>query len=201
MPKPNYKYLTQQEIADMANVSQVAVSRALKRETLVWSYKEDGKRDGIDPENPINKAYLQIHLQENIGNKVDVQAGKDAERSQTTGKGYDPLLSQAIANKKQQEAELVKARQLKTNIDLAITMKTLIPIDFFDKLWKANVSGLHNYILPLGDRISTEIAAICGVTDSEKVQQINEYIDEETTTALKLVQDEVKKTIRALELI
>ena len=201
MPKYNYKFLSQKEFADLAGVTQVSISRALKRETLVWSYKENGKRDGIDPENPINKAYLETRQRENAGNRVDVQATKDVEKGLGGSTAADPELTQAMTYKRTQDAELIKAKQLKTNVELAIKMKTLIPLDFFDKLWKANISGLHNHVLPIGDRISTEIAAICGVTDPDIVQQVNEYIDDETTTALKLVQDNVKKTIKELGLI
>ena len=80
MPKINYKYLDQRALANQYKISQQSVSKALYRGDLFWAKKENGKKDGINPEDPRNIPYLTQLTNSNSGNRIDVKAAKDAKR-------------------------------------------------------------------------------------------------------------------------
>jgi hypothetical protein len=199
MPKTFYKFPSQAEFAKIAGTSQQSISRGLRRGVLVWAYTEDGRKDGIDPEDPINAAYIDKIANSNSGNRLDVQAAKDAKK-RLSGKdaGSEKASSKAafdaaFAMEKAENAEIARLNKALKQVDLAKSLNKLIPLEFVMQFWQAVLSGMHNYFIPLGPRISEEIIAICGVSDPQKEREVREHIEEEVLSALKSVQS------RALE--
>lgn len=205
MPKTNYKYLDQRAFAKLVGVSQQAVSGALRRGTLVWSFSDDGKKDGINPKEPKNVAYIDRIQNSNSGNRRDVQIAKNAERQLSgdtssinigngSGGGHlapsgDPnQYTQAFVDNKVQQAELNRTRIAKVQIELAKEMKELLPLKYVKKWWDIVSGSLHNNILSLGDSLADELAAICGVTDPAVVEEVRESIDKALVSSLSQVQ-------------
>ena len=199
MPKYNYTYLEQKEFASLARVSQPAVSNSLRRGTLVWAKTEDGKRDGINPDDPKNAAYIARIKNFNTGNRREVIAAQDARKRLSggvPGNAQSPpsvtSYDESLAAEKAESAAIKQLQKAKAQVDLATTMKQLIPLDYVMIFWK-RVAGAFENVLSLGDIMGGDVAAICGVTDPEIVKKVREHITDEHNRILLEVRKEGEK--------
>jgi len=206
MPKTFYKFPDQKGFAEIAGTSQQSISRGLKRGVLIWAYTEDGRKNGIDPKNPVNADYIARIANSNSGNRLEVKAAKDAKkRLSEEGAESGQAASKAsfdasYAMEKAENVEIARLNKALKQVDLAKSLNKLIPLEFVTQFWQVVLSSMHNYLLPIGPSLSEEIVAICGISDEQKERKVRELIEGEVLSALKSVQSRALEVPKSLGL-
>lgn len=102
---------------------------------------------------------------------------------------YAPDAVKTYSESKSQQNDLTKVKIAKAQIELAQLMGALVLRKDVERFWGRVIGSLHTYIMPLDERLSNDVAAICGVTTPEIVLQVREFIKKEIVAAMAQVQN------------
>jgi len=167
----NYTYLNQKQFAELAGVTQGAISRQISVGNIVWALTEDGKKDGINPDDPKNKSYLERAQSTNSGNKLDVQAAKAAFAGGQAAPKVNEAYQNAAAESRSQDAEIKKIDRALKFVKLAEAQNKLVPKEAVELFWNKVVGGLYTYIYTIAPRFASEIVSLFSI-DITKVEDV-----------------------------
>ncbi len=183
------------EFARRLGVGEAAISRAIKRGAVIR--QKQGK--GIDPLHPLNLAYaesvenqkekIQAVSLNNIIKKESSETIVEDQPPKSELESYTPEVKKAHSESQNQKNDLNKVKISKAQIELAQLMGVLVLRKDVERFWGRIIGSLHTYIMPLDERLSNDVAAICGVTTPEIVLQVREFIKKEIVAAMAQVQN------------
>ena len=102
---------------------------------------------------------------------------------------YAPDAVKTYSESKSQQNDLIKVKTTKAQIELAQLMGILILRKDVEQFWGRVIGSLHTYIMPLDERLSEDVAAICEVTAPEIKLKVRELIKKEIVVAMAQVQN------------
>lgn len=206
---------TKAEFARLAGCSPAAITKAV-REGRVATINHG---TFIDAEDPKNVSYLEnckgrqsredIVKQQNeeIQQEVARQMSGELEQKRAAlhlaqnhalGRGGAPMLpplpSPASGGDQKVDYEIAKiyASTMKLNADLATTLKKLIKRELVDTVLNRVGTVITEHLLTMGDRMSSDVAAIFESSDPEHTNRIKQLIDKDITRTIETL----KRTIR-----
>ena len=91
------------------------------------------------------------------------------------------------------EIEKIRAQTNKLNVSTAKELNTLVLRSFVEEVMKRLATVIASYLLSMGDRLASEIAAVCAIEDIETRLKLKQMIDDDVERSLKAV----KSTIRS----
>lgn len=220
--KEKIEYLNGVEFGRVAGVKKAAVSHAIKRgdvykekgkginpqHPLNLAYAEANKErrernknislsQTVSKElsNPdvLDKFLNALEVIKNPQINRDTAAGISQPESQNKISGYNPEDVRAHFDIKKHKNNTEQAKAAKAQIELAKMMGELILKKDVEWWWGKIVGSLHTYIMPLDDRLSNDVAAICGVTDHKIVLEVRDAIGNEIVKALAQIKDIAEK--------
>jgi hypothetical protein len=206
------EYVNGAEFGRLLDVGRSAISRAIKRGTII---KE---KEGINPEHPVNLAYaenLEARNEQNKSVSLSKAFGKEGmdqilellktaspptpepETPQKTKpnelKNYNTEDVQGFFDVKGYKSDKGKADAALTQLKLAEAMGVLVRRKDVEDFWRRVIGDMNVYIVPLNVRIADQVAAICEVTEHKTVIKIRDVIADEIIKGLAQVQVGAKK--------
>lgn len=197
--------LTQQGFAVLAGVTNPAVSHAIQ--TGMLRYTEFGGVRGIDPDDELSLAYLA-----NKNKNLKPRRGRPPRApseivhstpSQQADTQEEPRRVEYgnIVAQRQRDAEL-KSKLLELKIDREnrarlLAIRQIVPRSMTQRIWADLGVSLRENIRTVPDRISAQIAAICGHPELEV--QVRELLSEEIETSLARMAEATKRAISLME--
>ena len=196
--------VTTTDLCKIKGVSRQAVSKAQHEGRLVAIRK--GSRIYFDDEHELTIAYLNLDNRKRKKNgkkaskvhkakRIEKEKKETQEKRERKQKAFEDLNKERVeAYRLKQKAELEKiaASTQKSQIDVAQKLKILIPKASVEKTFGEINSFVHNYLFSFGDRVSSDIAGICKISDSETIIAIKDRIDEEMTRCLTQLKESCK---------
>lgn len=183
------------EFARRLGVGEAAISRAIKRGAVIR--QKQGK--GIDPLHPLNVAYaesvenqkekIETVSLEKIIKKESSETKTENQLSESELENYTLETKKAYSDSQNQKNDLLKAKTTKAQIELAQMMGVLVLRKDVEHFWGRVIGALHTYIMPLDERLSEDVTAICEVTAPEIKLKVRELIKKEIVTAMAQVQN------------
>jgi hypothetical protein len=182
----------QSELAEIAKVKRQAISYAVKHDKL-RTYSDTNK---INLDDPLTVTYLK----NDSGNRQKAQAKSKKERGvkprrkskiKITGPEDTPDYEISSDNPDERVQKLywdirkTKEAALKIEIERDKARGRLINRYLVQRVFAKLYTVDTNELLPLKDRLSSEIAAMIGVDDPELILKINKRIEKELYKALK----------------
>lgn len=187
------EFINGAEFGRRVGVKKAAVSRAISRGAVIR------QKQGINPQHPLNLAYAEsIKKQkekietvslENIIKKESSETKTENQLSESELENYTLETKKAYSDSQNQKNDLIKVKTTKAQIELAQLMGILVLRKDVEHFWGRLIGSLHTYIMPLDERLSEDVTAICEVTAPEIKLKVRELIKKEIVTAMAQVQN------------
>lgn len=201
------RLLTFTEFAKITGVSRQAVQQAVKKQKIRTIMV--GKRPKIDLHDGLTMQYLKddnvARVNSNSNTYVKTPDEKPVAPIQNE-KTERPLVDEAreikdsattgAGTKYDYEIQRLRSITTKLNIEVAEKMGTLILRDKVETIFDSMIGVVHNYFLPIGDRVSEIVAGKLGVSDPNIMSEIKSVIDVEITRGLTKIKSEIEKGVK-----
>ncbi|MCK5548291.1 MAG: hypothetical protein KAI64_04705 [Thermoplasmata archaeon] len=200
--------ITPAELSRRLNLSRQAISKAIKREDIRTVI--DGKRKKVDLHDARNIEYIRNHnpqrkeLPDGSTPEGATDGNGGTSASGGNGKGgsglldqADPLQSGALSMEARNEKMITQTAREKMALakEMGILIEKVLVDKLFDKLYAIIINHFH----PLGQRLSSALADIAGITDPAIILAIQEKIDEETARGLNEFKRESENATSRIE--
>jgi hypothetical protein len=187
------EFINGAEFGRRVGVKKAAISRAISRGAVIRQKK------GIDPLHPLNLQYAEsikkqkekiqtVSLNNTIKKELSERKIED-QPPESELQNYTPEAKKSYSESTDQKNALLKAQTSKAQIELAKLMGVLVLRKDVELFWGRVIGSLHTYIMPLDERLSNDVSALCEVTKPEIVLQVKEIIKKEIVTAMAQVQN------------
>jgi len=205
------RYLKKSHFARKIGVSASAITNAIKEKKL--SVTRDGLIDTRHPKNAAyaenarhRKAYdekgqAEVREQKKREAKERIQAaasGGKAEDSHRNLADRDMLeemmgaLEASDAIEADLKREKVRQQTYKLKIDNEHKLRRLIDRGFVDAVIGRIGTVLASHMLTMGDRISADLVAACGVSGSEFKIKVKQIIDKDVSRSVNALKQEIQ---------
>lgn len=217
------EYFSNIKYANLVGISRVAIGKAVNQGRIIKTPK------GIDPNNPINKYYVQVALEKQaLGRpkppkkvvkkkkkRVAVVNGGKPEEKKKIAKAVENHISEnpeydidlddlemsVLGLPPKAKADLKKIIEQVKLLELRREekRKQLIPRDLVRNILSKMYIIENNEFKPLGTRVAPDIAAICEVDDPAKILLIDERIEAEVYKILEHMKIEINRFLKKQE--
>jgi len=178
------KYLNSKDFAAACGVSPAAITKAVKKGHLV----RDGK-NRLNTRLPRNKAYLDLKTKTPHQIALSKFSGPPKLHTNMTPEevAYDVAYEKEQglmekgdkATKIDVEIARIRAQTVKINMDIAEKAGRFILKDLVSKVFGELASTTANLVHPMGQRLSSDICDVLGITDPNKILKVQAMIDTE----------------------
>jgi len=186
------------DFARLLNLTPTAITLAIKRGDVAVT--SNGK---IDTDHPKNVQYAALakakkkHTRRGMSEerkKAKPIRNKIRELSDDMDKNEDDFSEEyepkTIVEKL--EIEKLKAQTNKLNVSVAKELNILVLRSFVEDTIRRFSTVISSFLLSMGDRVASEVAAICEIEDVEIKLQMKEIIDRDVERTLKAVKGAVR---------
>ena len=181
MPK---KHMSKSEFADYCGVSPGAITAAIRGKKVRVS--TNGSIDSTGKKNA--KYYHDARARKEKSAK-----GRSEEKKKNMQRPAEAGFAEVDQTETDYSIEKMRSATALNKAKLAQMVRATIRRDFVDEVIGIIGTTINDHLIPMGDRLSPEIAAIVGSTDPSVTRQIKEALDQDVSLSLTEMKRAVKE--------